>query len=117
MNLGDELIQIMESAVKVGEYDQRSALGIADSYVRGSNIDTEKAKHDTETGVPTNRDGLALSLIEALGDAPKDDCKAALQSARRKLNEPYANDPKILAWRARRGGQLGTLTGEKAEGR
>lgn len=112
MNLKDELIKIMESAVHVGEYDQRSALGIADSYVRGSSVDTEKAKHD-ENDVPLNRDGLAASLIEALGDTPKDECKKALQAARKKLNEPYANDPKILAWRTRRGGQLGTLTGEK----
>lgn len=114
MSLEKTLIKIMESAVHVGEYDQRSALGIADSYVRGSQVDTDKAKFD-DNEVPVNRDALALAMIEALGETDRPACKDALQGARRKLNAPYAEDPKMLAWRAQRAGKgaLGTMTGEK----
>ena len=45
-----KIIDLMKSCKHVNEYDQRSALGIADSFVRGSNISPMEIKLD-ENGV------------------------------------------------------------------
>ena len=102
MSLVQELIELIDlTGTKMSDYDQRSALGIADSYVRGSaNIDTPQAAYDDEG--PVNRDGLAAALIEALGNIDKEECREALREARRHLNAPFANDPAILRWREQR---------------
>lgn len=102
MSLTKELIGLTDLTVtKMSDSDQRSALGIADSFVRGSaNTDTPLAKYDEEG--PVNRDGLAASLIEGLGDADKDECRKALHEARKHLNAPFANNPAILRWREQR---------------
>lgn len=102
MSLSEKLVELMKvTAQTIGDNDQRSALGIADSWVRGSNVDVEKGRYD-ESGLPLNRDGLAAVIIETLGDAEKDACKEALQAARAFINAPFASDPKIMKWRNER---------------
>jgi len=102
MSLGKQLIELLEiTKSRMNDNDQRSALGIADSFVRGSaNTDTPMAKYDEEG--PLNRDGLAASFIDAIGEADREEAKVALREARAHLNAPFANDPTILAWREQR---------------
>lgn len=101
MNLAQDLKDLMKSSAQfMSDYDQRSALGIADSWARGSQVETPLARYDDDG--PVNRDGLAATLIEKISDADKDDARKALHEARMFVNEPYANDPKILAWRKQR---------------
>lgn len=102
MSLAQQLIDLLElTKERIGDWDQRSALGIADNFVHGSNnIDTPLARFD-ESG-PLNRDGLAASFIDAIGTASPAEASEALQAARRHLNAPFANDPKILKWREER---------------
>jgi hypothetical protein len=102
MSLTQELIGLIDATKdRMSDNDQRSALGIADTFVRGStNTDTPMAKFDDEG--PLNRDGLAASFMDAIGDADKEDARKALHEARMHLNAPFANDPKILKWREQR---------------
>lgn len=101
MDLTKKLIDLIEMAKnRMGDNDQRSALGIADSFVRGSATDTPLAKYDEEG--PLNRDALAASFIDVLTDADREEARKALGGARLHLNAPFASDPKILKWREQR---------------
>jgi hypothetical protein len=99
MRLSQQLIDLIElTKERMSDNDQRSALGIADSFVRGSaGIETPMAKYD-DAG-PLNRDALAASFMDAIGDTDRDEAREALAAARKHLNAPYANDPKIVKWR------------------
>lgn len=109
MKLADQIIELMQSCEQyVGEYDQRSALGIADAAVRGSRVEFPDARFEAE--VPRNRDALAAAIV-ALLPAEKGESKAALRTARGWLNAPFINDPELLAWRAKR-----AADGERAKG-
>lgn len=107
MSLTDELIDVMESAT-LGEYDKRSAIGIADSFVRGGNSSTPDVRQN-EDGSAKSRDGLAFMFIELIKSSTKDEQRLALRETRLYLNAPYMNDPVILKWRAEREAQ-GPLT-------
>jgi hypothetical protein len=110
MKLADQIIELMQSCEQfVGEYDQRSALGIADAYVRGSLVEFPSAKYDG--AVPRNRDALAQSIVAMVGETSKEENKEALRTARAWLNAPYVNDFEILKWRAKR-----AADGERAKG-
>lgn len=102
MSLAQRLIELLEiTKGRIGDNDQRSALGITDSFVRGSaNIDVPTAKYDDDG--PLNRDALAASFMDAIGEADREQAREALREARAHLNAPYANDPKILKWRDER---------------
>ncbi len=102
MSIAEKLKELMKiTSKRMSDNDQRSALGIADSFMRGSrNIDTPGAKFDEEG--PINRDGLAATLIDLLQGVEKSEGQVALAKARAFINEPFANDPKILKWRGER---------------
>lgn len=110
MKLADQIIELMQACEgRIGEYDQRSALGIADSFVRGSVVDVPGARFEGE--LPRNRDGLAGAIVALLGETPKEKNKEALRIARDWLDAPFTNDPELLKWRVKR-----ATEGERAKG-
>lgn len=68
------------------EYDQRSAMGIANTW-----IETQKLV-SRDSSYMHLRDDLAESLIDVMRDNPRADCKAALQSARAVVNAPHRDE-------------------------
>lgn len=65
------------------EYDQRSALGVAQSCL-------ENKKPVVRDGTYMHlRDDLADALVAAMQDYDPADCKSALQSARAWVNAPF----------------------------
>lgn len=114
MTITEQIIALFES-LNWTDHWKRSALGIADSYARGSNIHLgpENLKVD-ENGLPKDRDSLALLIIELIVDLDKEESYKVRHEARDWLDAPYRNDPALLAWRARRAAQ-GPL-GMKEEG-
>jgi hypothetical protein len=102
MRLAHEIIEVMKSCDKrIGDRDQRSALGIADSFVRGADINFSGIQVD-ENNVPQNRDSLAAVIIGLVEGKPKASQKEALQAARYDLNAPFRNDPAIVRFREER---------------
>lgn len=98
MSLTDKLWGLIEACSdRMNDWDARSALGMADSFRRGGNVDLANVR--VENGVALNRDGLASLLIEAMLADKLSDHKAALAEARRRLNAPHANEPEIQAFR------------------
>jgi len=102
--MDEKLIEILKSCQHcMDDYAQRSALGIADSFVRGGRVDLRDVKYAPE-GHPASRDGLADALIAAIVDegADVDENRAALRDARKFVNAPFTDNSKLLAWREQR---------------
>ena len=108
MGQGKEIIELFEATSGWMHDDrQRSALGIADSYARGSNSWASLTPKYKEDGLPEDRDALAISIIEIISDLDKDASYAARHEARDWLDAPYRSDPNLVAWRESRGGPIG----------
>ena len=109
----NEIIEVMTAAKPyVGEHWQRSALGIADTHIRGGNVDLNPDTFRYENGIPRDRDTLAAWFIDVVDGLPnKKTAQVALNAARDWLNAPHMNDPALLKWRAERAarGPLGKV--------
>lgn len=78
--------------------DQRSAIGMAGSWVRsGKPIERSKA----DATLMKNRDDLAVALGAILEGHKPEDCKKALAAAREMINAPFVNAA-MLGFQARR---------------
>ena len=86
--------RILEAVLESGlnDYDQRSALGMARTWV-----DQQKPVKRSEMKGYEKRDDLAELLVGIMEEeeADPDECVAALAAARAKVNEPYL-DPTML---------------------
>ena len=83
MSLNEQIIECV-TAAKLDDYAQRSAIGIARTWVEKQK-NFEPSVHKEFRG----RDELATSLVEILADAKPEEALAALAEARRVVNAPY----------------------------
>jgi hypothetical protein len=88
MTLSERFIDMMGATEKMGDGQQRSALGIVDSYLRGGRVEFKEPKLD-EDGIPGDRDSLAMILIGLLDEATQAEGRVASHAARDFINAPY----------------------------
>lgn len=112
MSLTEQMIEsVTVSSVKVNDYDQRSAIGMARTWVDRR----EPIKWKVEQVEYPNRDQLAKDLVALMeGVDDRDEMIDALQGVRAHVNAPFA-DPSMLGWRAGRRDLL--KPGEKKKSR
>ncbi len=95
----NKIIELFEATKdRMNDRDQRSALGIVDSYARGSNVVISETKFD-ENGLPLNRDSLAAAIIPLVADLTKEKSYKVRHEARDWLDAPYRNE-KWMTWRS-----------------
>jgi len=94
------LAKIQESAVKINDYDQRSALGMARTWIDKAKLDTwNPERHKDMIEVP-NRDQLAKDLVAILETSDDvDEMVGALAGARAWVNAPFI-DSSMLGQRS-----------------
>lgn len=99
MSLTEQMIECVEAAsVNVNDYDQRSAIGMARTWVDRR----EPIKWKVEQIHVPNRDKLAEDLVALMeGVDDRDEMIEALQGVRAHVNAPFV-DPSMLGWRASR---------------
>ena len=98
MSLTEQLIEMVDAAVKVNEYDRRSAIGLARSWVDKR----EPIRANPDQIEYPNRDQLARGLVTLLESASDRDAQIeALQSARAYINAPFV-DATMLGFQASR---------------
>jgi hypothetical protein len=89
------------SAATMADFDQRSAIGMARSWVEdGKAIKRNDFQHEMK-GRYTRRDDLAEALVEAMKGGEPAECIAALSVAREFINKPF-EDPNMLGYRTAR---------------
>jgi hypothetical protein len=101
-----EIIALVEGA-GVNQYDQRSALGVARSWMDSGEFAGAGPGLENLYG---GRDRLARSLVAALEGVPRGEQLVALASAREKVNAPFL-DPAMMGFQAARAkrGVVGSL--------
>ncbi len=98
MSLTEQMIECVAAAVKVNDYDQRSAIGMARTWVDRR----EPIKWKAEQVEYPNRDQLAKDLVALMeGVDDRDEMIEALQGVRAHVNAPFV-DPSMLGWQAAR---------------
>ena len=90
MRLNEQIIECV-TAAKLDDYAQRSAIGIARTWVEKQK-NFEPSVHKEFRG----RDELATSLVEILADAKPEEALAALAEARRVVNAPYQQQSLVM---------------------
>lgn len=114
MNLTEQVKTcVADAGVMVNDYDQRSAMGMARSW-----LDNQKpiAWKPDQIEYP-KRDHLAKDLVVMLEGHDREDQITALLEARKMVNEPFS-DPSMAGYRAARDKRGQLLTpGEKKKAR
>lgn len=100
MSLNEQVLAAVQGAVKLNDYGQRSAIGMARSY-----LDTQKFKEANSLDLKVGRDALASELVSLMEGHSEEDCIAALQEARAWVNAPFV-DEAMLGFQAGRVGLM-----------
>lgn len=82
----------------LGDYDQRSAIGMARSWLDQGEMKLACAGLEALYGA---RDALAGKIVDVIRGAGREDAIEALQNARGVVNEPFL-DTSMVGWRASR---------------
>ncbi len=97
--LTSRVIAVVQATTgEMSDHDQRSALGMACSWVRNGKTIIRQSYFQS---MFKRRDDLAEALVEALRDGDKVEQVAALGKAREVLNAPFA-DPGMATYRLAR---------------
>lgn len=85
---------VLASSAHVNDYDQRSALGMARSWLDNQ----EPIRWNPDQVHYPLRDALAEELVKLIEEAEPEDAIVALSLAREKVNEPFL-DPGMARFR------------------
>ena len=98
MSLTEQITEVTLKA-RLTDYDQRSALGMARSWIDNQ----EPIRWNPDQIEYKRRDQLAKDLVALLESSPTDRSEGieALQAARKAVNAPFLN-PEMLGFQARR---------------
>ena len=91
MNLSQRVTETVMNFPKVDDYAQRSALGMARTWIEKGKLDTWDPIRHKDQVQHVNRDALATAIVAVLeeSEAEKDEMVAALAAARAEVNRPY----------------------------
>lgn len=91
MDLSQKVTETVMSFPKVDDYAQRSALGMARTWIEKGKLDTWDPIRHKDQVQHVNRDALATAIVAVLeeSEAEKDEMVAALAAARTEVNRPY----------------------------
>lgn len=88
----------------VNDYDQRSAIGMARSWIDNGELAVWHSDKSKDQVQYPKRDELAGAIVEVLAGAKREDMVAALASARAAVNEPF-RDASMAGFRVARAKQ------------
>ncbi len=84
MSLAEQVIGVIGGS-KTNDYQQRSALGMARSWLDTGDL----ALVANSLDLKPNRDKLAVDIVALMADFGHEECLGALQGARKHVNAPY----------------------------
>lgn len=91
MDLNQQVIETVINFPKVTDYDQRSAIGMARTWIEKGKLDVWDANRHKEQVQCEQRDALAVAIVDIFreSEAEEDEMIAALSSARAEVNRPF----------------------------
>lgn len=91
MNLTQQITETVINFPKVTDYDQRSAIGMARTWVEKRKLDVWDPIRHKDQIQNVQRDALATALVDIFrqAEAEEDEMIAALASARAEVNRPF----------------------------